>query len=256
MTQLPSAAIFLFPHQDDEFGVFEAISSEIRAGRIVYCAYLTDGNAYGTPTATRNRESLRVLDRLGVDAGRVFFVGESLAISDGKLADRLDVAAAWINDWLSAIENVELIYVPAWEGGHPDHDALHAIVVELAARNRFLDRLRQFSLYTGYRCEGAWFRVLTPLPDNGSVEVRKISWRDRARFLFYCMSYMSQWRSWLGLLPFVALYYLRFGKQSIQRVSVERVQFRPHDGTVYYERRKFYTWEKMSENLSRWRNGR
>jgi LmbE family N-acetylglucosaminyl deacetylase len=255
MNETQSVAIFLFAHQDDEFGVFEAISDEMHAGRTVLCAYLTDGGAYGVPAATRNFESLRVLARFGISEEQVLFAGDLLAISDGKLADRLDVAAVWIHHWVMSIKDVDVIYVPAWEGGHPDHDALHAILVELAARHRFLDRVRQFSLYNGYRCKGAWFKVFTPLPENGRVEVRKIPWRNRGKYLFHCMSYVSQLRSWVGLLPFVALHYLRFGTQSIQPASIERIQIRPHDGPLYYERRKFYTWEKMSENLSRWRFG-
>ena len=248
------AAIFLFAHQDDEFGVFETIFTEISNNREVYCAYLTDGGAYGVPAITRNRESLRVLSRFGVKEDQVFFAGDLLSISDGRLPDHLGVATTWIGSWLASIENVEAIYVPAWEGGHHDHDALHAITIELAARDKSLHRVKQFSLYNGFRCKGVWFRVFTPLPENGAAESSKISWPHRWRFLLHCLSYPSQLRSWLGLFPFVALHYLRYGTQSMQPVSAERTGFRPHDGPLYYERRNFYTWEKMNANLSRWKN--
>ncbi|HAK90971.1 MAG TPA: PIG-L family deacetylase, partial [Massilia timonae] len=36
-------ALFLFAHQDDEFGVFERIATLRRQGVRVACAYLTDG---------------------------------------------------------------------------------------------------------------------------------------------------------------------------------------------------------------------
>ena len=61
-------------------------------------------------------------------------------------------------------------YVPAWEGGHPDHDALNAAT--LIARKRINQediKIYQFSLYNAYRCRKPFFRVSYPLKKNGDV---------------------------------------------------------------------------------------
>ena len=68
-------ALFLFAHQDDEFGVFERIATLRRQGVRVACAYLTDGQTAKSSAAQRNAESLAVLAQLGVAPGDVIFAG-------------------------------------------------------------------------------------------------------------------------------------------------------------------------------------
>ena len=78
---LLSTSIFLFAHQDDEFGIFQKILDELEAGNLVCCAYLTNG-ALGPDLANRrNRESLTVLLKLGVDVKNIFFAGDILGLS-------------------------------------------------------------------------------------------------------------------------------------------------------------------------------
>jgi hypothetical protein len=60
--------------------------------------------------------------------------------------------------------------------------------------------------------------------------------------------------TWLGLFPFVAFHYLVNGKQQLQPVSLERISCRPHEDALYYEKRGFFTWEKMVVCLDEWRN--
>lgn len=251
-TLVQPSALFLFAHQDDEFGVFQKIMDEQRHGRRVFCAYLTDGVFEGESSARRNRESLAVLTKLGVIEEDILFVGNTLSIPDGSLPDHLKTASEWIIDWLVRYPLVEAIYLPAWEGGHHDHDALHAIGVIVAEEAGLIKVVRQFPLYNGYRCGGPLFRVLLPLPMNGDIEVVKMSWANRLRFLRFCFSYPSQAITWVGLLPFVLLHYIFYGTQVLQTVSLERIGYRPHSGSLYYERRGFSTWEKMSNALAGW----
>lgn len=246
-------ALFLFAHQDDEFGVFQKIIDERQKGHRVCCAYLTDGGFGGVLPQRRNLESLYVLQQLGVQVQDVFFAGQALAISDARLHEHLESAANWISEWLTGFSKVVSICVPAWEGGHHDHDALHAIMVSIAEERNILGCVRQFSLYNGYGCAGPLFRVLIPLPMNGAVEEISIPWKHRLRFLRYCLCYPSQAMTWAGIFPFVVLRYLTSGMQILQPVSAERTCIRPHDGALYYEKRGFLTWEKMASSLSEWR---
>ena len=247
------AALFLFAHQDDEFGIFQKILDERQKGHRVCCAYLTDGGVSNRgATQRRDNESLPVLMKLGYIQD-VFFMGNKLSIPDAGLPEHLEIAANWIREWITGYSQVSSIYIPAWEGGHHDHDALHAITITITEEKGMSDCVRQFSLYNGYRCIGPWFRVFSPLPLKGAIEKIRISWGNRFQFLRCCLSYPSQAKTWIGLFPFVALHYLVSGKQLLQPVSVDRTHHRPHEGQLYYERRGFYTWEKISARLSNWR---
>ena len=250
-TLVQPSALFLFAHQDDEFGVFQKIMDEQRHGRRVFCAYLTDGAFEGESSLRRNCESLAVLTKLGVQEEDIFFAGHTLSIPDGTLPDHLKIASEWIVTSLARYPMVTAIYLPAWEGGHHDHDALHAMGVIVAEEAGLIKVVRQFPLYNGYKCGGPLFRVLLPLPMNGDIERKKIPWINRLRFLCYCLSYPSQATTWVGLLPFVLLHYVFYGTQVLQTVSRERIGYRPHSGPLYYERRGFFTWEKMKIVISR-----
>ena len=250
------AALFLFAHQDDEYGVFHAIEDSLRRGRRVRCAYLTAGAAGSGPR--RNAESLAALGALGVAPDDIAFAGDRLGIVDGTLPDNMAAAGAWLRDWLGAAARtgpVELICVTAWEGGHHDHDALHFLTAHAAAALGLDARLRQYSLYNAWRRRAPWFNVLAPLAVNGPVEREAIAWRARARHLGLLRHYASQWKTWLGLTPFVLWHYVRHGTQQLQAVDPARLAGRPHEGTLYYEQRRFYTWEAMRARMDQWLAG-
>ena len=238
-------AAFLLAHQDDEFGVFESIAREVQSGARVIVAYLTTGVPAGASSATRNRESLAVLAQFGVGRAQVHFAGQDLGIEDGALYRRLPVAVRWLEAHLQEWGSGATVYLPAWEGGHPDHDGLHAAVVIAATRVGISARLWQFPLYNGFRCPGPFFRVMAPLPANGPPRRLAIPWRRRLRYIRHCMSYPSQAKSWLGLLPFAAVHYLFIGQERLQPVQRSLLLQRPHEGALYYERRGFARWAQV-----------
>jgi hypothetical protein len=238
------AALFLFAHQDDEFGVYHAIDLCVASGQRVVCAYLTRGDP------RRNDESVAVLTAMGVASGDIVFAGDALAIDDGTLPAHLAPAGEWIGGWFDSFDAIGQVCVAAWEGGHHDHDALHALAVRAADSRALLPRLRQYSLYNGHRLPGALFRVLSPLAANGPASVTPIPWPSRARHLRQCLRYPSQRKSWLGLFPFVLLHYLLRGVQRLQPVSMARLDERPHAGPLFYERRFGFSWEQMQARLA------
>jgi LmbE family N-acetylglucosaminyl deacetylase len=247
------AALFLFAHQDDEFGVFQRIADCRAQGLRVACAYFTDGATPGATAAQRNLESLAVLRRLGVEGDEVHFAGQQLGIGDAQLPQHLQRAARWLECWLEDFGNIDSLHVTAWEGGHHDHDALHAIAVTIAARHDLLARTWQYSLYQAAGLPGPLFRVLAPLPQNGPARTWAIPWRARRTYLRHCLSYPSQRGTWIGLFPFVLLHYLLRGTQALQPVDPRRLDQRPHPGALYYEKRRFFSWDRMVHALEAWR---
>lgn len=242
-------ALFLFAHQDDEFGVFHRIGQCLRDGMRVHCAYLTDGAYRNATTQQRNAESLAVLERLGVGREDVAFAGAGIGVGDGRLPEHLADARAWLQAWMAGFTGIESIHVPAWEGGHQDHDALHALAVVLAHEAGLLARVWQYPLYHAHGCTHPLLRALAPLEANGPVTSAFIPGRERIHHLKLCLSYPSQRNAWALLFPFVATHYAVRGSQQLQGVSIDRLRERPHAGALYYERRGFYDWERMRERV-------
>lgn len=245
-------ALFLFAHQDDEFGAFQAILDCQRQGRRVLCAFLTEGRRHSRLAARRDKESRRVLCSLGVAVDDIIFAGTLLAIADAALPEHLARAASWLRSWMKAFSRIELMCIPAWEGGHHDHDALHALAAQVAHELKVLERVRQYALYHGQRRIWPFMRVLAPLPANGAVEQQVITWRNRLRFLGLCLCYPSQIKVWSGLFPLVLRHYLCFGVQTLQGVALARIAHKPHEGLLHYERKQLYTWHKMQQNIYVW----
>ena len=242
-------SLFFFAHQDDEFGVFQKIIDEINVGRRVMCLYLTTGVTKGQSSSIRDKESVLALMKLGVKEENILFLGTTLSISDQDLINHINTATEWITKWLEKINLIEAIYLPAWEGGHPDHDILHAIGIMVAYKKNLYSKCWQFSLYNAFKCIGPFYRVLFPISLNGPIHSSKISLHNRLKFMLICLCYSSQKVSWLGLFPFVFMRYLINGKQHIQPASIKRINERPHLGILYYEKRKFSSWENLSRAI-------
>ncbi|MDR0827480.1 MAG: PIG-L family deacetylase [Desulfovibrio sp.] len=238
-------AIFFFAHQDDEYAVYQQIAAHREAGGSVICAYLTTGVRGEESCSRRNAESLAALSRLGITERSVLFAGSELGVEDLSLHKNIQKVADWISNKLSDLPNIQRIYIPAWEGGHPDHDCLHAAAVSVAAALGLVDIVRQFPLYNGYKCPGLLFRFMHPLSDNGPVEKSRISLRNRMLFLRLCLSYPSQTRTWLRFFPCAVFQYLIIGEQYLQGVSMARIRERPHAGLLYSEKRNFNSWADM-----------
>jgi LmbE family N-acetylglucosaminyl deacetylase len=251
MTLNQASAIFLFAHQDDETGILQKILDEVMCNRKVLCVYLTNDTQNRAITVRRNQESVSVLTKLGVSRENIIFAGAELHIHDGDLLNHLTQAHLWLETFLSKQRSISALYLPAWEGGHHDHDALHALGVNVATCIGIDKKTQQFPLYNALNCFGPFFRVLLPLEANGPTTSTKVSWSNRFSFLRYCLSYPSQARSWVGLFPFMFFHYMIWGVQFTQPVSISRTQQRPHSGPLYYERRKYCTYGKLDEVLKR-----
>ena len=233
--------LFLFAHQDDEFGVFWKIQSLRQQGQRVAVAYLTAGTFSGEPSPIRDQESIRVLGLIGVPINDINFVGNRAGIPDGHLPEYLQIAFDHCVELAYEIGNISEICCLAWEGGHQDHDAVHLIGVQLAKKLDVFDQSCQFPLYNGAGLRGVFFRLFSPLPSNGAVFITKIPIKARLRFATLPFYYRSQWRTWCGLYPFMLLHYIFSAKQYLQKLSVERIKSTVHSGQLLYERRGFYS---------------
>jgi LmbE family N-acetylglucosaminyl deacetylase len=229
-------ALFLFAHQDDEVAVAPRIVHEVESGSAVHCAYLTDGASKGVPSAVRCAESARVMEKLGAGRIDVAFIGSELGTRDGRLAENLERTFATLLERISKWNTTPTrLYFLAWEGGHHDHDAVHAIGIALG--RRFPDAVAwQFPLYNGYRTRGRFFRVMRALPAWGEPEIARLSLHDALRYAFLCTNYPSQARTWLGLFPGIFRTYVLQRQHRIYPVDPRAATSAPHEGSLLYER--------------------
>jgi LmbE family N-acetylglucosaminyl deacetylase len=237
-------ALFVFAHQDDEIAAAARIAFLVRSGATITCVFLTNGEGRGARSAERDQESRRVLTQLGVDLSRVHFPGSKEGIPDGALVEHLDRAYALLEDCVS--ERVDEVWCLAWEGGHQDHDASHLIAVAFARKQEA--PCFELPLYHGHRMSGAFFQTLAPLPVGQAWTGRHVPVREGLRLLSLCRFYRSQRKTWLGLLP-GAVTRLIFGRREWTRAAdVARLDARPHEGTLFYERRFRYSWEDFDRH--------
>ena len=245
--------VFLFPHQDDEVPVLLEIERLLKAGEPMALVYLTSGARSGEPELRRTAESLSVLGDLGVPRDAIHFVGSDMRVPDGDLMSHLEALHGWLNGLIARNGGLASLHMPAWEGGHQDHDAAHLLGVALAAEHQALPRARQFPYYHGRNLPGILFRTLSPLAPNGPVQHDRIGLGQRLRYLGYLTRYKSQLTTWVGLGPFFVLHYLFRGTQVRQPVSTARVFERPHEGPMLYERRNFSDYQRFQDKADAYR---
>lgn len=243
--QVKNSAIFLFPHQDDEVGILQKIIDELKGGNEVYCLFFTRASDE-KKNSTRNFESTKVLLSYGVKKENILFVGQDLDIQDRGLHRHIYQAYQWLKDWLARHSDIGNIYVPAWEGGHPDHDCLNAIAATLASQVSIKGKIWQFPLYNARNCPPYFYRIQSALVTNGPIKKISINFINRVKFIKSCLGYPSEAIAWVGLFPFFFYNYLILGRQILQPIRADRIFLRPHPGALYYEVRGFGTWNDVS----------
>ncbi len=119
------AVLFLLAHHDDEVFCAGALARALAERRRVRMLWATAGGL--APAGWRLAEGRTVvrLLRLGPEDVRL------LGLSDQRAAEHLEIIEEAA---LGLCANVGAIYAPAWEGGHPDHDALCLLGARLCAR--------------------------------------------------------------------------------------------------------------------------
>ncbi len=212
-------------------------------------SFLTDGSTPGVSETVRTAESRAVLGSLGVPAGSVRVVGAPLGIGSDALPEHIGAAYAALRDEVAglALPPPLRITAPAWEGGHPDHDAAHLAAARLA-RELGIGELREVALYNGYRRRGPFFRVLSFCDGArvGDDAGRRLSAAEALRYGLLCWRYASQRRTWLGLFPGAFARLIARRRHAVRTVDANRALRRPHAGALYYERRWGVAYERFT----------
>ncbi len=229
--------LFLFAHQDDELAAAPHLLRAIETREQVLCIFLTDG-ASQVDAAIRDLESIRALERFGVPEQNIAFLRKSHSIPDLHLVDQLEEALAALIEILPG-DRIQKIWVTAWEGGHPDHDA--AFLLARALMKRFaIAELRAFPIYHGEGTRGRWFRAFELT--SGTKERVGITFKEGLAILRVMLIYKSQWKTLLGLGPWLIVRALVRRNFEVRSVTEDQPLRRPHQGHLLYERMNRTTW--------------
>jgi N-acetylglucosamine malate deacetylase 1 len=226
--------LYVLAHFDDESAALPLIRRDQVAGADQRFLYVMDYRTRAL-AETRHAETRRFLQRFGLDPASAVHAGRDTGVLDGSA--HLNPRAAYdaLKDATAGVGKVERIVALAWEGGHPDHDTCCALAVRLAA-DLGHPPLEQISLYNGPGLPGILYRAARPLPQNGPTKGLKLSAGEWASWGLAVTEFPSQAKTWLGLWPAMALTFLRQGEFRWQDLDPQRIQERPHEGPLLYER--------------------
>jgi hypothetical protein len=243
--------IIIIAHQDDEFCIFNRISN-YPYKKNIFVFYMTSGmdkNFNKTSLNKRDIESINVLRRLGLEKKNIFFLGRKCSINNNQLYKNLNIALKTLLIFLKKINGFNIVYTHALEGGHEDHDACNYLVKVLNRKFNFFNKCYQFPAYHGKNLPYIFFRVLSPISENGKIYKKKYIFSDRFRFICLLFFYKSQLKTWLGLYPFIIFKYLFYKNDEIQEIKKSFFIRRPHKGKLLYEKRGYCTYDKFEKKI-------
>lgn len=218
--------LVLIPHPDDEVVGAATALARLRAhGGHATGAFLTSGvpaNAgawiptprrYARRVARRTEESTRVAEELDLAvAGR-------RPIPSRELKRHLAESLRWLREEAESAR-ADLLWVPAYEGGHPDHDVANFLASKLADEYE----VWEFSEYHFAKGRVSGQTFVRP---NGSEALLSLDGAERARKRRLLDVYASERRN-LG--------YVGLEQECFRPLAAYDYGERPHPGKCFYER--------------------
>jgi LmbE family N-acetylglucosaminyl deacetylase len=224
--------VYVLAHFDDEYCALPLVHRARAEGRKQLFVHVVD---YRNPRMAerRRRETEAFLAGQGIEAAAQIHLGAHTGWFDGELHRHAGPAYEALKRAVPG--PVERVVVPAWEGGHPDHDVCAAMGVKLAAE-RGGAPIDQVCLYQGKGLPWILYRASSPLAENGPALDVHLSAGEWARWLAAVGAFPSQLKAWSGLLPAMAMTFARQGCFRYQTLDPKRIGERPHAGGLLYER--------------------
>ncbi|GBF48849.1 GlcNAc-PI de-N-acetylase family [Leptospira ryugenii] len=234
--------IYLLAHQDDELFYLPSLVHNSNITNSLFY-FLTDGSFYGANPIERDLETIRVLTSIGVPEKNVIFLHEELPILDTKLVHSLEIVFNYLSKSFKKLE-VANLFTLDWEGGHPDHDACFLLGAALSKTFK-KDNFFSIPLYNAFESRKPFFKVMRPIRKSNELLRIKIPFRVACKVLFLIKNYRSQWKSWLGLFPFVFIQILINRSIVLLRNQPGWVCERPHQSELYYEMRNWIQYDQF-----------
>ncbi len=216
--------LILAPHPDDEVVGFAALARRHQSeGATVAALFLTDGIPDAEtlwPWRRRGRPD-RVAVRRGEAEGAAAAMGTTIAgflgLASRRLKDHLAEARAAVAEAISR-HHIDTLWVPAFEGGHQDHDAASALA------STFKNQLAVFEAAL-YHAENG--RVVDQVFQDGEGPVYPLSPPESAAKRELLALYASE----RGNLDYVGV-----SRESLRPQAAHDYTRPPCSGPLFYQR--------------------
>jgi LmbE family N-acetylglucosaminyl deacetylase len=241
-----NSIVVLLPHHDDEFFLGLHLPELLKAGHGVFLIYLTYDPRFGRIRASETKRYLADFDNKNI---KILELGADRGVLDGALYANLQSIFSNLMNiilWQKCLK----IIVPAWEGGHHDHDAAHFIGATLCKQFSPHIKLFEFGLYSGEKLYGPFFRLSGFKRRVNSDEFEPGSYLQRLAHAFSVRHFKTQWNTFVGLWPFIFLHRIIGAGVVLREVTNGRnYNLPPHLGELFYQRRFKVNWPDVSAGL-------
>ena len=218
--------LILVPHPDDEVVAAAASIGRAKAqGAVLFTLYLTDGciaretmwpwlrKTHGAVVARRRAEAERAAALLGATP-----VGWSRR-SARRLWRELPEVHAEIDSAIKA-HGPDQIWLPAYEGGNPDHDGLNALG-QLYSKDVSVLEFAEYNYFGGETCAQDF-----PSP-SGEEQIMALTAAEQAQKRALLSAYASEQKN---------LNYVGVERECFRPLAAYDYSLPPHPGTLWYER--------------------
>lgn len=243
----PRTCLFVFAHEDDELSSVIIMKKLVEEGKNVYVIWITDGSHAAHPEI-REKESRKLMKLLGIPSENLFFLGFEDTKSMYYFSDIVDRLKSFLRE-----KRPSQIYVDAYEGGHPDHDAANFTSAQAVRETELSALLYEVPEYNAYQTR--LLRINNFIPAESPTAYTSVK---RRYFLFKMRSLLSYRSQFFLLIPLVALLVFKnnFFKGEPCRLLPDWDYLKPpHKGKLAYERgysRWFtYTFEDFRREVEK-----
>ena len=154
-------AIFVFAHPDDDVFISGMMKKHLVSGLGIRAVWLTSGGYLGG-RRRREQELTLATSELGLSSEDY----NLLRFPDLGLTAAMNEAASELSEIFREFKP-NTIFVTAFEGGHPDHDAANFIVYEARFRAQLDCGVFEFPLYNGAGSFLTWRWRINSFPPGG-----------------------------------------------------------------------------------------
>lgn len=244
-------SLFVVAHQDDEVFIVSRIRKHLTEGDQVFVLWTAASYQKGEGfKETRLRESKILMEKLKIPESQLYF----LMYPDGSTHQHIGDIVADLTVKIREIDP-DLIYIPAYEGGHIDHDTAHYCTVEAVHQLSSLAEIYEFPEYSGYATPlGLLPLRMRQYPETLGTECRTLS-DEEYHFVLDCWKIFKSQHFPLNLLIKLSTgKRLTFGIEYTRRLPRYDYQELPPTEKIAYERYLDSSYEDFKLGIQNYLN--
>lgn len=227
-----NSILFVFAHQDDEVFIVTRLLDHIQRNDSIYCIWISRSEFKGEKYAQKRiSESKYAMELIGVPSANLHF----LNLPDGETYNHLPKIISNLKTIIKEI-NPKIIYLPAYEMGHIDHDITNFTTVQSVKELKLNVEIYEFPLYNVVNTNKLIPFKVRQLPDSINTCCRILSKEEFNTVLSFWSLYPSQY---FPLDPFIRCtvgYRKAFGIEYYRKIPKYNYLKKPFEANAAYER--------------------